>query len=148
MEWPTVAARDWRMPNSAESQAKRNNGCSRGQQLINFVVHDWPTAMAVDGGKQSCGKRRDASLTNVARCWPTEGSTGCQDCLSGLLGLLNTLRGPGYSPTTQRLNPLFVELLMALPPGWSDCTRSATQSFRWLALSRTALSRQLSLACP
>jgi hypothetical protein len=37
--WPTPAARDYRTPNSQDSQDRRNAGSSRGQQLPNFVEH-------------------------------------------------------------------------------------------------------------
>lgn len=36
-KWPTPAARDYRTPNSQESQERRNDGSARGQQLQNFV---------------------------------------------------------------------------------------------------------------
>jgi len=36
--WPTPAARDFRSPNSAESQQRRNADKARGQQLMNFVA--------------------------------------------------------------------------------------------------------------
>lgn len=39
--WPTPTARDFKTPNSEESQAKRNKGCARGQQLMNFVAHSF-----------------------------------------------------------------------------------------------------------
>ena len=41
--WPTAAARDTRSPNSQESQEARNEGSKRGQQLMNYVEHCWPT---------------------------------------------------------------------------------------------------------
>lgn len=39
--WPTPTARDHKTPNSEESQVKRNQGCARGQQLMNFVAHSF-----------------------------------------------------------------------------------------------------------
>lgn len=37
--WATPAARDFRHPNSQESQERRNAGSARGQQLVNQVAH-------------------------------------------------------------------------------------------------------------
>lgn len=36
--WPTPATRDYRSPNSQDSQDRRNAGSARGQQLPNFVA--------------------------------------------------------------------------------------------------------------
>ena len=46
--WPTPTSRDYLHPNSAESQERRNEGSSRGQQLVNEVAHvaPWPTPTA------------------------------------------------------------------------------------------------------
>jgi hypothetical protein len=38
--WATPSARDYRSPNSAESQDRRNADSARGQQLPNQVAHD------------------------------------------------------------------------------------------------------------
>lgn len=38
--------------------------------------------------------------------------------------------GPSCSSTTRNLNPLFVEHLMGLPPGWTGLERLATASYR------------------
>ena len=38
--WPTPATRDYRTPNSQDSQQRRNADSKRGQQLSNFVSHD------------------------------------------------------------------------------------------------------------
>ena len=58
--WPTPAARDYRTPNSAESQDERNAGSERGQQLQNFVEHCLPSplAQAIPAGSTSLPARR------------------------------------------------------------------------------------------
>jgi len=37
--WATPTARDYRYPNSQESQERRNTDRARGQQLVNQVAH-------------------------------------------------------------------------------------------------------------
>jgi hypothetical protein len=53
--WPTLAARDYRTPNTASSQVRRNAGSSRGQQLSNFVVHNFflPAPTTLRHGNES-----------------------------------------------------------------------------------------------
>jgi hypothetical protein len=49
------------------------------------------------------------------------------------LGRTTTKRGHASSPSMRVLNPRFVEHLMGLPIGWTNCERSATESYRlWL----------------
>lgn len=53
---PTPAARDYRAPNSGESQARRAQGReTAGQQLPNFVRHEWPTPTAEPYGSSQNG---------------------------------------------------------------------------------------------
>lgn len=59
-QWPTPAARDYRTPNSAESQERRAEGReTAGQQLQNFVEHNlratWPTPAATPYGSSQNG---------------------------------------------------------------------------------------------
>jgi hypothetical protein len=108
--WPAVAARDFRTPNTADSQARRNDGSSRGQQLPNFAAHEWPA----------------------------------EDCLSSLHDLLTTLPGWACSAKDRRLSPLFAEMLMGWPAGWTDCAQPVTGWSHWLRLSRSSLSHLVS----
>jgi hypothetical protein len=49
--------------------------------------------------------------------------------------------GPFGEPVV--LNPLFVEWLMGWPLGWTDCTRSATASYRWWWQSHSSALRDV-----
>jgi len=82
----------------------------------------WPTPVAGDskacgaaGYSTKSGRHTGTTLTDAARIW------------AGRLDPEAT--GPG-SPNTSglRLNPSFVEALMGLPVGWTDCASSETPS--------------------
>lgn len=73
-EWPTPAARDFRAPNSANSQERRNAGNKRGQQLQNFVEHSWPTPKEMDSRMTV----RDADLMAERRKDPRWRNAGCR----------------------------------------------------------------------
>jgi hypothetical protein len=75
-QWPTPAARDYRTPNSEESQDRRAEGREHaGQQLPNFVAHHWPTPTAMDaeqaGSAAACGETRGNSLDREVKLWQT-----------------------------------------------------------------------------
>jgi hypothetical protein len=60
-QWPSPASRDYRSPNSEESQERRNEGSKRGQQLPNFVAdlsRSSPQAPAIPAGSRSSETRR------------------------------------------------------------------------------------------
>ena len=62
--WATPTARDFRFPNSPESQARRNAGKARGQQLVNEVAHLGP------GRNGSCaGTAGSGPLHPEFLCW-------------------------------------------------------------------------------
>lgn len=73
--WPTPAQRDYRTPNSSDSQERRNEDSTRGQQLPNFVEHHWPTPTAMDseqaGGRGATGTTRGPSLHRATDAWQT-----------------------------------------------------------------------------
>lgn len=71
--WPTPASRDFRYPNSPESQSKRNEGCARGQQLPNEVAHSvLGTTLSGSSGQME----KPGALNPEFVCWlmgyPTE----------------------------------------------------------------------------
>jgi hypothetical protein len=135
---------------------KRSSGANRTE-----LLRLWPTAKASDGNRPSAGRRREADLTDRARCWATPSA---RDWRSGLAGPETMARnsrplneqavsglsrpapetitvggtGCGDTPT---LNPLFVEALMGWPTGWTGFASVATAWSPWLRLMRGELSR-------
>lgn len=102
--WPTSSARDYRHPNSPESQERRNAGSARGQQLVNKVAHLWATPRSTDGKKggpnQAFGAGGQPLPSQAAGTTPSGSSA------------------PTDSPGA--LNPAFVHWLMGYPSGWLD----------------------------
>ena len=89
--FPTPASRDHRTPNSSSYQERKNN--TKGEQLQNFIEHQW-------------------SLFPPASPQPQAPPT--------LAGQPSSATSPGSpQPSPNRLNPTFVEFLLALPPFWT-----------------------------
>lgn len=140
--WPTLAARDYRSPNSQASQAsqaKRNAASSRGQQLANFVAWELPklwstlTAAAAHGSQLTRGNERSNELL----------IGGQAICLSLHLGLTTLEDGESFSATLLSLNPRFGELLQGWPIGWTALKPLETELSLW---SRRARGLVLKLA--
>lgn len=125
--WPTATARDHRSPNSQDSQDRRNEGSKRGQQLVNYVAHEWatPTAAIAHGSQLTRGNERSGELL-----------------LGGQAALVSSLQGPETPPgepcseTRLALNPQFVEWLMGWPIGWTALKPLETELSRWWSLAR------------
>lgn len=134
--WPTPAARDYRSPNSQDSQDRRNDGSSRGQQLPNFVEHMWSTPAVADvtGGRMArSGNRANELLLN-----------GQTASLSSHLDPTTSTAGATRSTSGLQLNPLFVEWLMGWPAGWTLFACSGTELSRFRQRMRSALSQLVS----
>lgn len=74
--WPTPANRDYRSPNSQESQDRRNAGSKRGQQLPNFLAdlsRSSHLVPAIPNGSRSSETRRTLNPLFVEWLmgWPT-----------------------------------------------------------------------------
>ncbi len=116
--WPTPAGRDYRTPNSADSQANRNEGSARGQQLPNFVDHSFPPAPATcpDGS---------VSLSEAPTLPPLSIRAALERSLTpdGSIdwSLLESIVRRAGGRAAKRLNPRFVEWLMGLPRDWTQC---------------------------
>lgn len=73
--WPTLTARDYKTPNSEESQVKRNKGCSRGHQLMNFVAHSLDHSFHLGHETPSAGGKSSKKTDHLPRlnprfaCW-------------------------------------------------------------------------------
>jgi hypothetical protein len=124
-KFPTPAARDYRQANALEHEGHED-------QLPNFVAKMFPTPAACQYGQNQGGAMgkvgpiRD-SLETLAR--------------SGKLPFppspLTATDGANISPDSPKprlpslvLNPCFVEALMGLPIGWTDCERAVMPSCR------------------
>lgn len=111
--WPTPSTRDYRMPNSQDSQRRRNAESKRGQQLSNFASHNSsllvPTS-STDGGKCSESTMHLPRLNPLFVCWlmgwpriglggfgftETEWSHYRRRMRSALSGLLSVLAAEG-----------------------------------------------------
>jgi hypothetical protein len=93
--WMTPTVRDYEDGACADQENVPTNGLL-GRQ----AVRTWPTITASDATKMSgegTSRQGGPSLTTAG------------------------LRGPTGSPSGMVLNPLFVEALMGLPAGWTDC---------------------------
>jgi len=70
--WPTPATRDYRTPNSRNSQQRRSAVSKRGPQLSNFASHDFslpdPTN-STNGGKCSKSTQHLPRLNPLFVCW-------------------------------------------------------------------------------
>lgn len=136
--WPTPAARgDNRSPEAALAAKARHPG-GPGKQVTSLTVlaKMWATPTCRDWKDRACV---DANV-------PTNGLLGRQAVRSGLHPPTTSTPGQASLPTTRVLNPAFTEWLMGWPVGWTDSTRSATESYRsWLRTHSSALWPEL---CP
>ena len=143
----------WGTP--ANADAVGSNGGGQGKSLRTDVAQ-WPTATSTDakasgaaGYSTKSGRHSGTTLTDAAvRQWPTPIS---RDVKSGAVSnetlmrnsrplsevAIYSLQAPPSeidgqkSPKTcnPQLNPRFVEWLMGMPHGWTDCEHLETESF-------------------
>ncbi len=135
--WPTATASD---ANSSGVAAYSDRpGRQVGTTLTDRAVRLWPTPKASQGGPEQAKASSETStglnLPTVVSNWPTpsardEKGRGYED------GLPNVALSGHHDRTTTKpgqpqmvLNPLFVEWLMGWPLGWTDCERSAMESY-------------------
>lgn len=148
----------------AKLKASGINGNGAGTPLA-MKVKQWTTPQAHDvtqrgSGQQPCSKAGNACLARDAAQWGTPTSRdwkdgSCEDAnvpTNGLLGRESarfyphghqdpeTSRNGGESSkSTRRLNPRFVEWLMGLPTGWTDCDYAEMASSRTPPLKPSTL---------
>ena len=125
----------------------------------------WPTPCANPAPRgrnftKSDGHAKPHDLTTAVNVWPTPCANDHKSSVTGVITKANarplreavssfppvlTISTPGAtsSPSTPKLNPLFVESLMGLPLGWTGCERLATGSFPSWLRSHTARLEQL-----
>ena len=105
--YPTPCARDYRSPNSKPFSGR--GGGRKGEQLVNFVAHNFPTPTATNT-KANHMRGNDKGKARESRNY---GATG-------------------------QLNPEWVEWLMGWPRGWTDLGPLNPQTFHeWLQGSKT-----------
>jgi hypothetical protein len=124
--WPTPAARDHK--GSSEAAVTRVNGKSR-MDLLDFRTEQGfsrPARSTAPPGRPSWPARQ---TWRQLRLYVTRTHGRA------------TWRRLQASGGKRRLNPLFVEWLMAWPPGHSLCACSATEFTLWRQRMRFALSR-------
>lgn len=129
--WPTPAARDVKGANSRQHCLVTGGGQKHMDQLANYVVHapvskHWRTPTT--GSPNSMRGSGQSAHTRMA-----QGHTiNLQDQVADFPSILPAppISTPGAesSPLPRRLNPLFVEWLMGIPTGWTDCDFVATAS--------------------
>jgi hypothetical protein len=125
MTWATPAARDYRHPNSPESQERRKQGREKaGEQLPNQVAQEvWRTPQAAMTSAK-------ANVTKLKGREATDPQVGLPDQVAHL----TTGTPPNTSSATTGkpaacppLNPGFVLWLMGFPAGWLKSLEQETR---------------------
>lgn len=125
--WPTPASRDYRTPNllSYDERCGEGKGKGKGEQLANFVVHQFsPQGPAAPTGRTFSPQ----PLGSLPPSPSKESTTPPKP--SRLLSL--------------RLNPYFVEWLMGWPMGWTSPIVRVASSAQETASWHCALAAHLS----
>lgn len=132
-----------------QEQGINGNGCGTPLTIASQM---WPTPTNHDGSSAGRSESAEAAdrhtkphdLNNAAKAWPTptqaEAGLASGTYAGGNATLTGAARshqapetptdgGPGSKPEgRRRLNPSFVEALMDVPLGWTDCEPSETRS--------------------
>jgi DNA (cytosine-5)-methyltransferase 1 len=161
-------ALSWQTP--ATDSFRSRGGDRVDEPGLDQQARQWPTPKALTGGanSQRLKRRRNGKggpggtdLQESAEQWPTPQSRDFRSTVTGDIAKQNSRPlseavghfpqdqttyqgGKSCLPYARRLNPLFVEALMGLPLGWTDCGHSALASFRSWLRTHTALLDALS----
>jgi DNA (cytosine-5)-methyltransferase 1 len=137
--WPTARATDG-------TKGGPNQRGSKGDLTLPSAAAQWPTPTSRDhkGGADWSRRTRDGkprpdsdrTLPDVAERWPIPAQCGSNR--SGGMGRVGPIRPSHRVLETQKggrgcrmmLNPLFVELLMGFPPGWTASDALEMPSYR------------------
>ncbi len=121
----STAASRWNTP--TEGNSRGNKTRDDGSALLPGQAAQWMTPRATEGEKASPNSRDSAGsvhLTPLAR----DGKGRTNDSRSAP-SLPDQIARPSSGPTGF-LNPAFVEALMGLPIGWTDCEPAEMGLFR------------------
>jgi DNA (cytosine-5)-methyltransferase 1 len=117
----------------------------------------WPTPKSSDASRGARKKPR-AAKSGVALIEAASWFHGSRRGASNPIGRTDTAicrflpqdqnlrNGIAYSSPIRTLNPLFVDFLMGLPVGWTDCGSAVTEWSHFKQRLLTALFSQLSLS--
>jgi hypothetical protein len=166
-------ARTWRTPDAPSSGGVRTRRLSigKGHQIVlaeqaEHFAKNWKTPHGMGGtdrhGVTAGGGGEFAKQAmNWARMWPTVVKGDHRSSVTGAIakrnarplcevvsrfslpGLTTSKAGADSLEATRKLNPLFVELLMGLPLGWTDYAPLGMESFRWWLRSHSERLRDV-----
>lgn len=130
---------------------KQDLEMARTEQPYRVAKAHWPTPRAHEPGSNApthgLGLKQAATqqwATPTARDWKDGTLKETNVPTNGLLSRQaprTSVDGKGSSANGLTLNPLFVEMLMGWPIGWTDCGSAVTGSSLWLRLMRFELFR-------
>lgn len=121
-----------------------NQRGSKGDLMLTSAIHSLPAPMAADGVVENhSNKRGEPGLSALVKQLPAptaadaqaSGSAGYSTASGRHSGttLTDAVLGAASAGRRGRLNPLLSEWVMGWPIDWTDCERSATESYRsWL----------------
>ena len=130
-QWSTPAVADVQGGRKARSGDRSTELLLNGQAEV-LTRSMWPTPATRDhhaqGASHNTKAQSDSLATLVAhRLGPLDPTT--------------SRAGETSSPSGRKLNPLFVEMLMGWPPGWTNFACSETALSHWRRRMRSELSR-------
>ena len=147
----SAMARRWPTPNATTHGEGDTNWEERRQRIkeqgingngfgltLGMATTNWPTPQS-DSFRSRGGNRKDElGLPRQAKSWQNPDSRSIPQAPT------TTPDGHTCSPSCRRLNPRFAEMLMGLPPGWTDDSEPLeTESFRqWQHALTSNLARQ------
>lgn len=136
----TGIVRHWKTPHGLSGTDRHGKTAGGGGEFARQALAwqtDWPSPRTITGGgesrerKQELGRQRsgggDLQAASLAFSLPAR--------ISSSSGRTSSAATPA-SP--RLLNPLFVEWLMGLPPGWTGSEPVATESYRLWLLTHTS----------
>ncbi len=140
--WPTPQAHDsgeGKTPEQIEAMRVRTGAGVRNlnEEALRYAVPtptEWqtPTGSMMPSRRQVGADHREALMPAQAAQFPTPTVPGEHSV--GEIGEWGGSKNPMRGGPRKRLNPLFVEYLVGLPPGWTDCAPLETSAWRrWLA---------------